>query len=96
MPERPMTFPERRRPTAERDHDACLNLDTGARIGQVVEGGGSPDEARILCFTPSGRVYLAVSRNALELLDVFEPERRWAFRGLDIDLYSAGCAWRDP
>jgi hypothetical protein len=53
----------------------------------------APDtEARVVCATPRGRIYVAVSRDTLLRLDVSQPDQRVRIPGLEVDLYWAACA----
>lgn len=70
--------------------DAVTGTQRGGIVSALTEGG----ELRVVCATPDGRLYLAVARDALLVLDVVHPERRVLVPGLEVDLYWTACAAR--
>jgi len=75
---------------------ALLDMNTRAQRGVVVTTAGATHDDRVVCFTPSGRIYLAAARDTLLILDVTEPSRRSIVSDLTIDLYWAACAGAAP
>ena len=72
---------------------ALLDIMTRAQRGIEVSTGGTVRDHRVICFTPSGKIYLATTRDTLLVLDVMEPTRRSIVSDLSLDLYWTACAW---
>lgn len=71
---------------------ALLNMTVGAQLGAVVSTLGAAQDDRVVCFSPSGRIYLATARDTLTILDVTEPGQRSIVSDLTLDLHSTACA----
>jgi hypothetical protein len=72
---------------------ALLDIVTRAQRGVEVSTTGGVHDHRVVCFTPSGKIYLAATRDTLLVLDVMEPTRRLIISDLTLDLYWTACAW---
>jgi hypothetical protein len=72
---------------------ALVDVATREQRGVVVSAVGIEDNDRVVCFTPSGRIFLAGTRHTLVVLDVTEPSQRSTVNDLTVDLYWTACAW---
>ena len=82
----------RREDTTATGRYALMDLNTQRQLGDVVSVGGAASHSRVVCFTPSGRIYLAPARDSLVVLDVAVPGWQFTVGGLAVDLFWTGCA----
>ncbi|MGD8698199.1 MAG: hypothetical protein PVJ43_02845 [Gemmatimonadales bacterium] len=71
---------------------AVVDLRTGTWRGEVVATEEGVADARVVCLTPSGLVFLATARDALLVLDVMDPKRNQTIAGVELDLHWTACA----
>ncbi len=70
---------------------ALLDFASGEQRGAIVSAIGAVEEHRVVCFTPSGRIFLAAARDTLLVLDAMDPACN-SLVPVAVDLYWTACA----
>jgi len=84
----------RRTITGSTGRYALYDLDNNVQRGALLSIGGNSGDDRVICFTPSGLLLLATTRDSL-LIAATQGERRSASYELsEMDLHWTACAWQ--
>lgn len=75
---------------------ALFDLATNMQLGEITTATGAVGEHRVVCYTPSGQIFLAKTRDSLLVLDVTDPSSSLTIGGLGLDLYWTACVQDVP